>query len=105
MANVVEVRPKGGAYETVAASQTTQVLGTAGRVGDYLDHLVVVVATAATSTVSIKDGGDTAINVFPNNPGSGIGTYIVPLGLISRTGAWQITTGAGSSVIAVGEFH
>jgi hypothetical protein len=104
MANEVEVGPIGQQYRTVAAGQTAQVLGVAGKTGDYLESVVIVVATAATATVSIKDGGDTAINVFPNNPGGGVGTYTVPLGLRSRTGAWQITTGAGSSVIAVGKF-
>jgi hypothetical protein len=104
MANEVEVGPIGQQYETVAASQTAQVLGVAGKIGDYLEGLVIVVATSATATVSIKDGGDTAINVFPNSPGGGVGSYYVPLGLRSRTGAWQITTGAGSSVIAIGKF-
>ena len=35
-------------YETVAASQTAQVLGPTGALGDYLDRLIVTVATAAT---------------------------------------------------------
>ena len=89
-------------YNTVAASQTAQVLGTIGAPGDYISHLVVVVATAATAAVSLLDGS-TSISVFPNSPGSGIGTYTVPLG-ISCTTAWKVTTGAGCSVIAVGLF-
>lgn len=93
-----------GEYETVAASQTAQALGATGAVGDYLEGLIIVVATAATAQVQIKDGSDSAITVFPNSPGGGVGTYPVPIGLKSRTGAWQITTGAGSSVIAVGNF-
>ena len=96
--------PSGLQYETVAASQTAQALGATGAVGDHLESLTIVVATAATGTVSIKDGSDTAIVVFPNSPGGGIGTYRVELGLTSRTGAWQVTTGAGSSVIACGRF-
>jgi len=94
----------GGEYETVAASQTTQALGATGALGDYLDRLIIVVATAATAAVSIKDGSDTAISIFPNSPGGGIGTYVLPIGMRSRTGAWQVTTGAGASVIAVGNF-
>lgn len=94
----------GGEYETVAASQTTQTLGATGAVGDYLEGLLCVVATAATAQVQIKDGSDTAITVLPNSPGGGIGTYPIPIGLTSRTGAWQITTGAGVSVVAVGNF-
>ena len=92
-------------YETVAAGVgTPQALGGTGAAGDLLSHLIVNVATAATSNVSIKDGSDTAIEVVPANIGSGVGPYTVYLGLKSRTGAWQITTGAGVSVIAAGLF-
>lgn len=91
-------------YETVAASQTDQVLGGTGATGDYLHRLIIVVATAATAAVDIRDGTATAINVLPNSPGNGIGVYVVELNMVSRTGAWQVTTGAGSTVIAVGIF-
>lgn len=94
----------GTEYETVAASATDQAIGATGGAGDYLDRLVVVVATAATAAVSIKDGAGSAISVFPNSPGGGVGTYNVPLGLRSLSGAWKVTTGAGVSVIAVGNF-
>jgi hypothetical protein len=94
----------GTEYETVAASQTTQALGAVGGVGDLLSRLICVVTTAATAQVQIKDGADTAITVFPNSPGGGVGTYTIPIGLISRTGAWQVTTGAGVAVIACGNF-
>ena len=90
-------------YETVAASQTGQVLGASGAAGDLLARLVLVVTTAATAAVSILDGA-TSIQVFPNSPGGGIGTYTIPLDLVSVNGAWSITTGAGVSVIAVGRF-
>ena len=91
-------------YETVAASQTDQVLGATGAVGDYLGHLVLVVATAATAATLIQDGSDTAITVFPNSPGGGVGTYTIQLGLTSRSGAWSVTTGAGVTAIAAGNF-
>ena len=91
-------------WETVAASQSDQVLGGSGEVGDYLDKLVCVVATAATSQVQIKDGGGSAITVLPNNVGSGVGTYSIPIMLKSKAGAWKITTAAGVSVIASGIF-
>jgi hypothetical protein len=89
-------------YETIAASQTDQVLGPVGGSGDYLDTLTIVVATAATSTVSIKDGGGSAISVMAAN--AAIGTYALRLAIRSRAGAWSVTTGAGASVIATGEF-
>lgn len=93
-----------GEYETVAASQTNQVLGSTGAAGDYLGKLICVVATAATAQVQIKDGSESAVTVLPNSPGSGIGTYTILVGAKSRSGAWQVTTGAGVSVIAVGAF-
>lgn len=91
------------AYETVAASQTGQILGTAGAKGDYLHRLILVVSTAATAATSIIDGV-TSITIFPNSPGSGVQTYVVEVGLASQTGAWSITTGAGTALIAVGIF-
>src|SRR3990167_11167367 len=91
-----------GNYTTVAASQTNAWLG--GQAGDRLDRLTCVVATAATAAVSIKDGSGAAISVFPNSPGGGVGTYNVPIGVASQSGPWRVTTGAGVSVIAAGEF-
>lgn len=90
-------------YETVAAGQTAQVLGAAGAAGDFLDTLTLVVSTAATAAVSILDGS-TSIAVFPNSPGGGIGTYVLPVKLRSKTGPWKVTTGAGVAVIASGTF-
>jgi hypothetical protein len=91
-------------YETVAASQTDQVLGVTGGTGDFLHTLIIVVATAATSQVQIKDGAGAAITVFPNSPGGGVGTYTIELNVVSTGGSWKVTTGAGVSVIAVGRF-
>lgn len=91
-------------YETVAAGQTTQALGATGGAGDYLEHLIVTVATAASAQVQIKDGSNTAYTVLPNSPGGGIGVYCIPIKAMSAVGAWQVTTGAGSTVLAVGRF-
>jgi len=93
-----------GDYETVAASQTDQVLGTTGAAGDLLVGLIITVGTAATAAVSIKDGTGSSIPVMPNSPGGGLGTYPVPLGIVSVDAGWKVTTGAGSTVIAVGRF-
>lgn len=89
-------------YETVAASQTDQVLGTAGAKGDYLERVVVTVATAATGTCSIKDGSGSAIPLTAAN--TPIGVYVVTLQLKSAAGAWQVSTGAGATALAVGSF-
>lgn len=92
-------------WETVAASQTTQVLGATGASGDILKRLVCIVVTAATAQVQIRDGsGGTDITVFPDSPGGGIGTYVVELGMQSFAGGWYVTSGAGVSVIGIGLF-
>ena len=75
-----------------------------GAIGDYISHLVCVVATAATAQVQVKDGSGTAFTVLPNSPGGGIGTYVIPSLGASLLGAWQISTGAGVTVIARGRF-
>ena len=90
--------------EHVAASQTTQVLGGTGAAGDYIHRLVCTVSTAATAAVQIKDGSATAHTLLPNSPGGGIGVYNIELNAVSRTGAWQVTTGAGVEVLAIGVF-
>jgi len=92
----------GVSYETVAASQSTQALGGTGKVGDLFESIIISVATAATGTVSIKDGADSAIVLTAAN--TPIGVYRVELGIKSRTGAWQVTTGAGATAIAIGRF-
>lgn len=98
--NISEVAPPD--FETVAAGQTDQVLGATGAAGDWLAKLTCAVATAATSAVSIKDGAGSSIPVLAAN--TPIGTYTIPLSLISIAGAWSVTTGAGVSVIASGDF-
>ena len=88
-------------YETVAVSQTAQVLGTTGAANDYLHRIVVTVSTALTSTVSIIDGSTTILSL----PASvAVGVYVVELGLNAAVGPWKVTTGAGAAVLAVGLF-
>lgn len=90
-------------YEAVAASQTDQVLGpgTTGT-GDILERIVVTVATSATGTCSIKDGGGSAITITAAN--TPIGVYSVLIGARSTAGAWKVTTGAGATALAIGRF-
>lgn len=92
----------GLAYEAVAASQTDQALGPNGKVGDVLHNLIVSVDTAATGTVSIKDGSGSAIVITAAN--TPIGVYSVNIGAASVSGGWKVTTGAGATVLAVGRF-
>lgn len=98
---------KSGSYETAAASQTDQVLGTTGAIGDYLSGVLIIPATAAAGAVSIKDGGGSAITIFVGGGVTALPTlapFFVPIGSKSVVGAWSITTGASVSAIAVGKF-
>lgn len=53
----------GTKYETVAAGQTAQVLGTAGAQGDYIERLIIIPATVAGGVVTLLDGS-TSIPVY-----------------------------------------
>lgn len=96
----------GAEWETVAASQTDQVLGATGATGDLLSRLLVVPATTSPGVVQIKDGAGTAITVFVGGVSSvaSLVPFSIPLNLVSLTGAWKITTGANVSVLAAGDF-
>lgn len=95
-----------GGYETVAASQTDQALGATGATGDYLAGLLIVPATTSPGAVSIKDGAGSSITVFTGGASSvtSLVPFTVPLGMLSGSGAWKVTTGANVSVIGVGKF-
>jgi hypothetical protein len=95
-------RGYGYQYETVAASQTAQVLGGSGAAGDYLHRLICTVTSAATATVTLTDGV-TAIAVVPA-PVASTGVLDIELNMASLTSGWKVTTGAGVTVIAVGSF-
>jgi len=91
-------------YEHVAASQRLHTLGGTGAAGDYIHRRVCTVSTAATALVQIKDGSGATHTVLPNSPGGGIGNYNIEINAVSRNGAWQVTTGAGVEVLAIGVF-
>lgn len=89
-------------YETVAASQTGQVLGLIGAAGDYIERLVIIPATTSPGLVTILDGS-TSIPIMVAGTTT-IAPIVVPLGMTSSNGAWSVTTGANVSVIAIGRF-
>ncbi len=94
-------------YEAVAASQTAQVLGATGAVGDVLNTLVIVPGTSAAGAVSIKDGANTAITVFAGGGTTALTDLkpiVLSLDMISAAGAWQVTTGANVTAIGIGQF-
>ena len=88
-------------YETVAPSQTAQALGATGAKGDIVKTLVITVSATATSTVALIDNATSYAIMAANTP---IGVYTIQLDAQSVSGAWKITTGAGASVFAVGQF-
>ena len=89
-------------YETVAASQTEQVLGNTGAVSDYLDRVIVTVTTSGSNgTVTILDNATTVLVIPASTP---IGVYSIHLGVASASGAWKITTGSAATAVGVGIF-
>lgn len=89
-------------YETVAASQTDQVLGGPGTVGDYLSHIIIQPATTGAGTCVLKDGS-TTIFTFTTGTLADLRPIVVPVNLKAAT-AWKVTTGANVSITAFGEF-
>jgi len=90
-------------YEHINASSTAQVLGGTGAAGDYIHRLACTVTTASTGNVIIIDGS-MSHTILPASPGGGVGQYDIELNIISTSGAWKVTTGAGVEVLAIGIF-
>lgn len=101
----VTVRVNDADYETVAASQTAQVLGTNGALGDYIAGLLVIPASTSPGNVLLLDNA-TSITVFTGGASSvsNLVPFLIPLGMKSVSGAWKVTTGANVSVVAIGSF-
>ena len=89
-------------YETVAVSQTGQVLGGTGAAGDYVHRLVINTITVASAGVTLIDGS-TSI-VIQTAASAVIGVASIEVNMAAVTGPWKITTGAGATVVAVGIF-
>ena len=99
-----EVVLGGDGYETVAASQTAQVLGSVGNVGDVISHLIITPDpdTGTVGVVTLLDD-TTSIPIVASELTTGV-PFTVALGLRSKNGAWKITTGGNVTVIAAGKF-
>jgi len=103
--NIGSVTPAGTGYETVAASQTAQVLGATGATGDYIAGVLIVPATTSPGAVTLLDNA-TSITIFTGGTDSvsNLVPFFVPLGIKSVSGAWKLTTGANVSAIGMGTF-
>jgi len=98
---------RGTEYEAVAAGQTNQVLGATGAVADFLESLLIVPTTLSPGAVTIQDGpSGTPITVFAGGTDS-ISTlhpFAIPVAIRALSTGWRVTTGAGLSVLASGNF-
>jgi hypothetical protein len=103
--NRLHVRESLDEYETVAASQTAQVLGATGGTGDIIAGILVIPATTSPGNVLLLDNA-TSITVFTGGASSvlTLHPFYIPLGMRSVSGAWKITTGANVSCIGIGDF-
>lgn len=93
-------------YETVAAGQTAQVLGTNGAVGDFISGILITPATAAGGVVTLIDGS-TSIPIYVGGGTTALPSLVpvyVPLNIFSVSGPWKITTGANITCVAMGSF-
>lgn len=93
-------------YETVAASQTDQIMGATGAVGDTISGILVIPATTSPGAISIEDGA-TNTTVFAGGASSvsNLVPFFIPLENIATvSGGWGITTGANVSCIVFGNF-
>lgn len=106
MPNAVDVSAlPGEMYETVAAGQTAQVLGSAGLTNDYIAGILVIPATTSPGTVALLDNS-TSITVFTGGASSvsNLVPFYIPIGARSISGPWKITTGSNVSCVAFGKF-
>jgi len=94
-----------GEYETVAASQTAQVLGPTGGTGDFIAGVLVIPATTSPGNVLLLDNA-TSITIFTGGGTSvsNLVPFYIPLNMISVSGAWKLTTGSNVSCIGIGNF-
>lgn len=100
------VRIASAEYETVAASQTDQMMGPTGAVGDKIEGILVIPATLSPGAISIEDGA-TNTTVFTGGTASvpSLIPFFIPLlNIASVSGGWEITTGANVSCIVFGDF-
>jgi hypothetical protein len=67
--------------------------------------VLIVPATTSPGNVLILDNA-TSITIFTGGASSvtNLVPFFVPLGMISVSGAWKITTGSNVSAIGIGNF-
>jgi hypothetical protein len=95
-----------GYYVACPASTTTTLQSSAGATGDYISGVLIIPGSTSPSSVALLDNV-TSMTVFAGGASSvsNLVPFFVPLGAVSRSGAWKITTG-GTNVtcLAIGKF-
>ena len=100
----------GSTYQAVAASQTATVLQTStGAIGDYLSHCTIYPTSTSPGVVTVFDNTNAAATsaiLFPGGASSlsNLVPFTVPVGAVSVSGAWKVTTGTAVSVVCYGKF-
>jgi len=102
-ATSLSVTQAGLEYETVAASQTAQVIGATGAAGDFLSHVILQPTTTGAGTCTILDNA-TVIFTFTTGTLADLRPITIPVNAFSVSGAWKITTGANVTATAFGDF-
>jgi hypothetical protein len=90
--------------ETIAASDTDEPAGTTGAAGDYLDKIIIQPTSTTVGAVTVEDGNGTVRYSYPGGTvTAALYPFEVSLGITATTG-FLITTGAGVTVYAIGNF-
>jgi len=93
-------------YETVGPNVgTPQVLGGTGAIGDYLEGVLVMPETTSPGGVALVDNV-TTITLFTGGTNSlfDLKPFYIPLGIVSASGPWKLSTGANVRCIGIGRF-
>lgn len=90
-------------YASVAASQTSAILGSTGATGDFLDGFVVNPGSTTPGNVTIIDS-TTTVATYAFGTVADTRPFFVPWGALSANGAWKVTTGSSVSIVAFGNF-
>jgi hypothetical protein len=91
-------------YEDVAASQTDQVMGSTGAIGDMLHSIFCTFSADPSTGVSVEDATGTNFIVI-NDPGAAANLNTGALDWRSAIGAWEVTTGTNTTCRVAGRFQ
>lgn len=99
------VKVQSAEYETVAASQTDQMMGPTGAIGDKIEAILVIPSATTVGAISIEDGATNTTVYAGGTVSADLKPFVIPLfNIASVSGGWEVTTGAGCSCIVFGDF-